>query len=215
MRSEKWDEYKIPGEPLPITVYRARILARVEALQGRPDPDFAVKVTPNKERFSSGEQMRLAITATRPCHVTVLNITAADTVVVILPHEHRPKSFVAPGDTLWVPDEQEQAMGISYRVTVPEGRRQATERIMVIATKMERPLGAGWRRTGLYNQVPGQYQRSISQRLLLKMSAFTRKEMWYTFSTPWLVKEITRFRCACPRTGGKVFQLSPDRCLER
>ena len=63
-------------------------------------------------------------------------------------------SFVVPGDTLRVPDEQEQAMGISYRVTTPKGGRQATERIMVIATKTDRPLGAGWRRTGLYNQVP-------------------------------------------------------------
>ena len=175
VRSEKWDEYKIPEEPLPITVYRARILARVEALQGRPDPDFAVKVTPNKESFSSGEQMRLAITATRPCHVTVLNITAADTVVVILPHEHRPKSFVAPGDTLWVPDEQEQAIGISYRVTTPDGLTQATERIMVVATKTERPLGAGWRRTGLYNQVP---TRKAALEQLMRWLVQIPREEW-------------------------------------
>ena len=153
-RPEDWSECKIPGEPLPITVLRVRIRVKVQRLLGRPDPDFAVEVRSNKERFTDGEQMQLAITATKPCHVTVLNVTATGTVVVILPHEHRPTSFVEPGDTLWVPDEAERAMGISYPVTVPEGRRQATEYIQVIATKEKLSLGAGWPRTGHYNQVP-------------------------------------------------------------
>ena len=154
-RQPVWSECKIPipGRPLPITVYQVRIEVEVARQEGRPDPGFAVKVTPNKETFTDGERMQLEITATRPCHVTVLNITAADTAVVILPHEHRPASYVGPGDTLRVPDEDEKAMGISYPVTVPEGRRQAAERILVIATRTERPLGAGWRRTGHHNQV--------------------------------------------------------------
>ena len=134
-----------------------------------------MEVTPNKDTFTNGEQMQLAITATQPCYVTVLNITAADTVVVILPHEHRPKSYIVPGDTLRVPDEQEQAMGISYRVTVSEGRKQATERIMVIGTKSERSLGAGWHRTGLYNQVPTQ-KAALDQ--LMRWLVLIPREDW-------------------------------------
>ena len=155
-RRPEWSECKIPipGRSLPITVYQARIEVKVAPQEGRADPGFAVDVTPNKETFTDGEGMQLEITATRPCHVTVMNITSADTVVVILPHEHRPASFVEPGDTLRVPDEDERAMGISYPVTVPEGRRQATERILVIATRTKPSLGAGWRRTGGFNQVP-------------------------------------------------------------
>lgn len=155
-RRPQWSECKIPipGQSLPITVYQARIEVKVARQEGRPDPGFAVQVTPNKEKFTDGERMQLEITATRSCHVTVLNITAADTVVVILPHEYRPASYVEPGDTLRMPDEHEKAMGISYPVTVPEGRRQVTERILVIATKTEPSLQAGWRRTGLHNQVP-------------------------------------------------------------
>ncbi len=154
-RRLEWSECKIPvpGRSLPITVYRARTEVKVEPQEGRPDPGFAVEVTPNKETFTDGERMQLEITATKPCHVTVLNITA-DTAVVILPHEHRPASYVGPGDTLRVPDEDEKAMGISYPVTVPEGWTQAAERILVIATRTERPLGGGWRRTGHHNQVP-------------------------------------------------------------
>ena len=155
-RRPEWSECKIPipDRSLPITVYQARMEVKVERQEGRPDPGFVVEVTPNKERFIDGERMQLEITATRPCHVTVFNITAADTVVVILPHEYRPASHVEPGDTLRMPDEHEKAMGISYPVTVPEGRSRVTERILVIATKTEPSLGAGWRRTGLHNQVP-------------------------------------------------------------
>ena len=155
-RRPEWSECKIPipGRSLPITVYQVRIEVKVAPQEGRPDPGFTAEVAPNKEVFTDGEGMQLEITATRPCHVTVFNITAADTVVVLLPHEYRPASYVEPGDTLRMPDEHEKAMGISYPVTVPEGRRQATERILVIATKTEPSLGAGWRRTGRHNQVP-------------------------------------------------------------
>lgn len=153
-RPVQWTAYEVPADPLPISVYQARVQVRVEQYEGQPDPDFGVSVRLNKENFTDGEPMRLAITATLPCYISVLNITATDTVVVLLPHPYRPTGFVEPGDTLWVPDEEEQAMGISYRVQVPEGRRQATEQIMVVAMKTEHTLGAGWSRTGLHNQVP-------------------------------------------------------------
>ena len=186
-RPPEWSECKIPipGRSLPITVYQVRMKVKVAPQEGRPDPGFAVEVTPNKERFTDGEGMQLEITATRPCHVTVLNITAADTVVVILPHEHRPASFLEPGDTLRVPDEHEKAMGISYQVTVPEGRSRATEQILVIATKTERSLGAGWRRTGLYNQVPTRKAALVHlQRWLVQIP----REEWTEAEVVYLVQ---------------------------
>ena len=184
-RRPEWTECKIPipGQPLPITVYQARIEVKVARQEGRPDPGFAVEVTPNKETFTDGERMQLEITATRPCHVTVLNITAADTAVVILPHEHRPASYVGPGDTLRVPDEDEKAMGISYPVTVPEGRTQAAERILVIATRTERPLGAGC--TGLHNQVP---TRKAALVHLMRWLVQVPREEWAEDDVAYTVK---------------------------
>lgn len=186
-RQPVWRECKIPipGRPLPITVYQARVEVRVTRQEGRPDPGFAVEVTLNKETFTDGERMQLEITATKPCHVTVLNITAADTAVVILPHEHRPASYVGPGDTLRVPDEDEKAMGISYPVTVPEGWTPAAERILVIATRTERPLAAGWRRTGHHNQVP---TRKAALVHLMRWLVQVPREEWAEDDVAYTVK---------------------------
>ena len=153
-RPPEWASFEIPGTPLPVLVYRAKVKVRVAEEKGAPDPDFRVKLALNKERFSAGEEMRLAITSTRPCYVTVLNLTAADTVIVLLPHTHRQDRFVAPGDTLWIPDADEQAMGIHYRVMPLAGRKNATEMIKVVATKKPHVFGAGLEKVSIYNQVP-------------------------------------------------------------
>ena len=174
-RAVEWDTFEIRRDPLPVMVYRARIQVQVERQEGRPDPDFAVTVSLNKERFTAGEAMELAITATRPCHLTVLNVTAVDTVVVILPHQYRPTSFVQPGDTLRVPDAEEQAMGISYQVMVPEGRRRAEEWIKVIALKRERTLGSAWRKSGMYNRVP---TRKAALEQLMRWLVQIPREEW-------------------------------------
>ena len=153
-RSLEWTSFEISGTPLPVLVYRATVQVRVAEEKGEPDPDFRVKLAVNKERFSAGEEMRLAITSTRPCYVTVLNLTAADTVIVLLPHTHRQDRFVAPGDTLWIPDADEQAMGIHYRVLLSAGQQRVTEMIKVVATKEPYAFGAGLEKVSIYNQVP-------------------------------------------------------------
>ena len=173
-REPEWSTYEIPGDPVPVTVYRARIRVKVERQEGRADPGFAVQVALNKEQYVAGEEMRLAITATQPCHLTVINVTAVDTVVVLLPHQYRSRTFLAAGDTLRVPDAGEQAQGIRYRVTVPAGREQAVEWIKVIAMKKERALGQGWPRSGLYNQVPT--HRAAVEQLMRYLVQVPRQE---------------------------------------
>ena len=98
--------------------------------------------------------MRLAITATRRCHVTVFCLSAADTVIVLLPHKYRQDRLVAPGDTLWIPDADEQAMGIHYRAVLPAGRASVTEMIKVVATTEPHAFGQGLEKVSIYNQVP-------------------------------------------------------------
>ncbi len=153
-RSAKWESFEIPGKPLAITLYRARLQVKVAKEEGRSDPDFKVKIATNKERFVAGEEMRLAITASKKCYVSVLNLTAVDTVVVLLPHQYRQDCLVVPGDTLWIPDADEQAMGIHYRVMLPAGRESAVEMIKVVATKEAYAFGQGLEKVSIYNQVP-------------------------------------------------------------
>jgi len=150
----EWESFEIPGKPLAIIVYRARIQVKVAEEKGVPDPDFEVEVAVNKERFLEGEEMRLAITATRKCYLNVLNLTAVDTVVVLLPHQYRQERLVVPGDTLWIPDADEKAMGIRYRVVLPAGREKATEMIKVVATREPHRFGQGMEKSSIFNQVP-------------------------------------------------------------
>lgn len=153
-RPAEWESFEIPGKPLAITVYRARIQVKVVEEKGFPDPDFKVEVAVNKERFFEGEEMRLAITATQKCYLNVLNLTAVDTVVVLLPHRYRRDCLIAPGDTLWIPDADERAMGIRYRVVLPAGRERATEMIKVVATREAHRFGQGLEKSSIFNQVP-------------------------------------------------------------
>lgn len=153
-KSPEWESFEIPGDPLPIAVYRARVRVKVAEEKEPPDQNFWVKVGINKEQFRPGEEMVLGVTASRPCYVTVLNLTATDTVVVLLPHQYRKDRFVAPGDTLWIPDADEQAMGIHYRVVLPAGREQATEMIKVVATQEPWVFGQGLEKVSIFNQVP-------------------------------------------------------------
>ena len=154
-RSVEWQTFTLPGNPLPTSIYRARVQVQVDEEKGSPDPDFKVRVALNKEQFYAGEAMRLAITATKRCYVTVFNLTAVDTVIVLLPHAYRQARLVDPGDTLWIPDAEEQAMGIHYRVSLPAGQQVTTEMIKVVATKEEYTFGQGLPSVrAIYNQVP-------------------------------------------------------------
>jgi hypothetical protein len=149
-----WQSFQVPGGDLPVTVYRARVRVRVAEEKGAPDPDFRVAVTLTRERFRPGEEMTIAVTASKPCFATVLCLTAADTVVVLLPHRYRSARAVAPGDTLRLPDRDEYAMGIRYRVVPPPGRARAVERIKVVATRQEVAFSVGQEQAGVYTQVP-------------------------------------------------------------
>lgn len=152
-KSPKWEMHTGPGGQLS-PIYRVQVQVQVAKEEGQPDPGFQVEAKLNQAGFQEGEEMRLAITATRPCYVNVINLTAVDTVIVLLPHKFRQERRVKPGDTLWVPDAEEQNMGIHYRVYLPTGRQTALESIWVVATKEDRSFGEGLPQKGLYNQVP-------------------------------------------------------------
>lgn len=146
----------------PTPVYRVRLRMRIALEEGKADPDFQVAVALNHEVFEEGDEVRLAITATKPCFITVLNRTVTDTVIVLLPHQYRSERWVGPGDTLLVPDQDEREMGIRYRVFLPPGRDSATETIWVVATRTDREFGLELPRHGDYNHLPTR-QAAVTQ----------------------------------------------------
>jgi len=176
-RPPEWASCELPGKPLPVDVYRATVQVRVVREEGQPDPGFQVKVAVSREHISAGDEMRLAITATRRCYVTVFCLSATDTVIVLLPHKYRQDRLVAPGDTLWIPDAEEQAMGIHYRAVLPAGRMSVTEMIKVVATKEPFAFGEGLEKVSIYNQVPTREAALVElMRWLVKIPRSQRAE---------------------------------------
>ena len=176
-RTPQFDSFEIPSDPLPIMVYRVRVQVKVDREEGQSDPDFQVQVWANKDHFYEGEEMHLGVTATKPCFVTVLNLTAADTVVVLVPHQYRQDRQITPGDTLRIPDVEEKDMGIHYRVVLPAGKRRATEMIKVVATRESFAFGQGLPKVSIYNQVPTRQAALVElQRWLVQIPLDQRAE---------------------------------------
>ena len=152
----KWRTYTIadPTRPLPITVYRTYLRAKVAKEKGRVDPDFRVGVELNRDSFRDGDEMTMRIWASKDCYLTVLNLAANDTVYVLLPHEYRVDNFIAGGQTVEVPNGAERAIGIRYRVHLLEGQDAAIELIKVIATKKRYDFGKGLEKVGRFPIVP-------------------------------------------------------------
>ena len=152
----KWETYLMdnPAGGPRITVYRCILQAKVEKEKGWIDPDFQVSLTLNRLIFRDGDEVTMEISATKDCYLTVLDIAANDTVIVLLPHQYRADNFIKAGATTVLPNEEERSIGIHYRAHLPKGAEQTTESIKVIATKKPYRLRLAWEQVGGFNFVP-------------------------------------------------------------
>lgn len=155
-RAPRWRTYTIadPKSPLPITVYRVYLRAKVVREEGKTDPTFNMGVKLNKDVFQDGDEITMRIWASEDCYLTVLNIAANDTVYVLLPHEYRRDNFILGGRAIEVPNAEERAIGIHYRVHLPEGQEVATEFIKIIATRNFYEFGKSLKKVGGFPFVP-------------------------------------------------------------
>ena len=94
-RNAEWSRVNAGQGALGMLAYKVKVELKVEPEKGDPDPGFSVEVRLNREVFRPGEEMRMEITAPRPCYVNVFCLTASDTVVTLLPHRDRSQRAVA------------------------------------------------------------------------------------------------------------------------
>ena len=178
----EWSSYSIAGEDVPIQIVRVGLRVKVVEDDAQPDPGFGVQVHLNQDRFEPGDEVVLAITATKACYALVLCETANDSVVVLLPHSLRSSRYVAPGDTLWIPNRAEVLRGIRYRALAGHPAAIASERIRVIATKRPYEFLAGREETNGYTVLPTR-QAAITElmRWLVKVPRSERAEASTTY----------------------------------
>ena len=116
-------------------VLRARILDRSQA----SDPDFYTELALGRTRFLDGEELSLAVRASRDARIYVVAITE-DGAALLLPNAQLPDTRVAAGQWLRFPGRDLSERGVRLIARVPEGRDAASEALLVVALRGERSL---------------------------------------------------------------------------
>lgn len=122
--------------------YRLRVVLRAHVLdrRGATDPGFRTEIALGRNRFLEGEEVTLALRASRDARLYVLAITE-DGAALLLPNGHLDDTRVPAGEWLHFPDEALHERGVRLIARLPEGRSEAREALVVVALRGDRTLG--------------------------------------------------------------------------
>jgi hypothetical protein len=110
---------------------------KVGKQEGQKDPYFHLNAHLNSDTFKEGEELELTARASKDCYITVLNICSDDSVNVLFPNQYRSDNFLKAGDIFKLPSRVDKMMGLSFPVTLANGKECDVEMIKVLATKEE------------------------------------------------------------------------------
>ncbi|MEO7861930.1 MAG: DUF4384 domain-containing protein [Nitrospirales bacterium] len=119
--------------------YRTHINARVVGLPSKHDTNFSVYVRPNQSVFRHGQHAEIRISATQDAYLYVFNVTEDDHITTLVPNRYLPDSFLKTGAEFVFPPDSLVKRGIQLTTLLPHGKKHATEKIKVIASR--HPLG--------------------------------------------------------------------------
>ncbi len=127
--------------------YKIRLQATVVPEQGQSDPSFDVGVSLNEKdrvyldrgRRTKSQELVARFRPSKDAYLTVFNVTP-DTIRVVWPNSRLPDTFVSADSTAEFPPPDMRRLGLRWRVQVPEGKQEVTERIVVVATKKKIPF---------------------------------------------------------------------------
>jgi len=121
--------------------YRVRVVMRAHVLDrsGASDPGFRAEIELGRTRFLDGEELTLALRASRDARLYVMSITE-NGAALLLPNAHLPDTRVAAGEWLRFPDAALIERGVRLIARVPKGQSAASEALVVVALRGERAL---------------------------------------------------------------------------
>jgi hypothetical protein len=129
--------------PLPQTQrgYRLRVLMRARVLDRSraTDPGFQIEVQLDRERFLAGEDVALSVRASRDSRIYVLGISE-NGAALLLPNQWLPDTRADAGEWLRFPGRDLRERGVRLTAQVPDGRKSATEALVVVALRGDRTL---------------------------------------------------------------------------
>ncbi len=123
-----------PKRP-PDFSYLVKIKTTVEQIKDDPDPFYKVKLKLNKTVFKSGDEMIISVQVTKPSYISVLNVCADDSVVLLFPNQIRKDCLVKAGKTYQIPSKADRDDVLKLQVATLPGHKKDTEYIKVLATR--------------------------------------------------------------------------------
>ena len=154
--------------------------------EGKPDPEFTLQLSLNKEIFSASQvneqsdEVLAAIFPSKDCYLTLLSVSA-DTVRVLFPNEFAKENKIAANHTFEFPPEELRTEGVRLRVQLSSSQKHAAEMLVAIATKKPMAFTTG-QKEGLFNTIPtyvGAY--TMLTRWLVQIPPEERTEASATF----------------------------------
>jgi len=127
-----WDAktYQAKPDSPPMTVYKVNLKTCVKAAEPG-DPYFKVKAELNRPVFMAGDEARIIASCTRDCYLTIVNITADNTISLLYPNQYEPIQQIKSG----VPYLFPSTPGLALEMYPLQGQKRNTEAFYVIATK--------------------------------------------------------------------------------
>ena len=113
-----------------------RLRVKIGKQKGEKDPYFSIKASLNRDVFKVGETLRVSVTSTQDCYLTILDISD-DVVYVLLPNKYCADGFVRKGDNFAFPSNSQEKMGITIPAILPSGKSIDMGVIKILATKKE------------------------------------------------------------------------------
>lgn len=108
---------------------------KVGKQEGKADPYFSIDAGLNKTYFQDGEELLLSVTPSKDCYLTIINIMSDENVTTVFPNQFRKDNFVKANELFELPNENDNKLGIMFKVHLLPDKLEDTEIIKIIATK--------------------------------------------------------------------------------
>ncbi|MCK5148355.1 DUF4384 domain-containing protein [bacterium] len=139
-RNLTWKTENLPpknsSEP-PVILVQVSMEVKVIPIEDKPDPYFKVNLDLNRTVFQAGDEVILKVKASKDCYLTVLNIAANDSVIIMLPNPFNQDGLIRAHTVVEIPAKHLRDAGMQFRVATLPGHKKDSEIVKVIATKQK------------------------------------------------------------------------------
>jgi hypothetical protein len=119
----------------PYLAYKIKMRAKVIKEKGQSDVFFRLEAELNRTVFREGDLMKIKVTPSRDCYLSIFNILEDETAIILFPNRFKQNNFVKANATFTFPDDSDRKKGITLEAFLVEGKEKADEIIHILALK--------------------------------------------------------------------------------